>query len=236
LFARATKALPGHASLDSSITEVYLLHTPSHQALPSILDQGFDERFAGSNCGTLYGDGTYFAEDVAKTDQYAMCDREWGDSAVKDLHHKLYAQSYPHSGDVFYVLVCRVILGHQVRTDSNLAVQPNVFAGSDGANRRQLAVIPGSKPPTPYHSLLGTHYPRFREFVSFNSTYLYPEYLVAYHRVPPVTKTKPMPPPPARYLRPSADPVTMSDRHIEQLRIKLVQFYQKVRLLLPAPP
>jgi hypothetical protein len=79
-FARATKSLPGHLSLDSSINEVYLLHhTPSHQALPIILDQGFNERFAGSNCGTLYGAGSYFAEDVAKTDQYAMCDREWND-------------------------------------------------------------------------------------------------------------------------------------------------------------
>jgi hypothetical protein len=49
-----------------------------------------------------------------------MCDREWNDDAVKDLHRKLYAQSYPHPGDVFYVLVCRVILGHQVQTSPPL--------------------------------------------------------------------------------------------------------------------
>jgi hypothetical protein len=185
-----------HRSTEASTRSTYSTRPPTRPSPAfSIKDstRGLLARTAVLCTGTaptLYGD------------QYAICDREWGDIAVKDLHHKLYAQSYPHSGDVFYVLVCRVILGHQVQTDSNLAVQPGVFAGSDGANRRQLAVIPGSKPPTPYHSLLGTHYPRFREFVSFNSTYIYPEYLVAYHRVPPSTRTTPASPLQAPRLRP----------------------------------
>jgi hypothetical protein len=159
-----------------------------------------------------------------------MCDRKWGDSATTDLHHKLYSQSYPHPGDVFYVLLCRVILGHQVQTDSNNRVQPNVFAAG-GTIRRELAVIPGSKPPTPYHSLLGTHYPRFREFVSFNSTYLYPEYLVAYHRVPPTSAPKKtLSPPPASRLQPPRSTAATGGSNTAPL-------LQKPNLgLLPVPP
>eukprot|EP00935_MAST-01C_sp_MAST-1C-sp1_P002752 g2752.t1 len=178
-FAQASQGLPGGGSLEKELNEVYLMHTPSLGVLLGIVDGGFDERFAGSNCGTSYGAGTYFAEDSAKTDQYARCDLTYGAGDNRGLHRKLYSASYSHPGDVFYVLVCRVVLGHYIETTSTAQVQPGVFS-LDGRNRRQLAAIPGSNPPRPYHSLLGTAYPRFREFVSFNSNYLYPEYLIAY--------------------------------------------------------
>ena len=46
--------------------------------LPKIVDTGFTEHFAGMNFAS-YGDGVYFAEDIAKTDQYVERDPGWAD-------------------------------------------------------------------------------------------------------------------------------------------------------------
>ena len=54
-----------------------------------------------------------------------------------------------------------------------------------GTNAKELADIPGVTPATPYHSLLGTFFPRFREFIVFKPRYTRPLYLVAYHRGAP---------------------------------------------------
>jgi hypothetical protein len=60
-FCTTTGRLPGAAGMLRQANEVYLCHTPNPDALHSILEGGFNERFAGTNAGTAFGDGTYFA-------------------------------------------------------------------------------------------------------------------------------------------------------------------------------
>ena len=56
----------------------------------------------------------YLAEDVAKADQYAASDLQ--NDGSSELHRRLYGASNRHQGSVFYVLVCRTLLGYPART------------------------------------------------------------------------------------------------------------------------
>mmetsp|Transcript_66098 Transcript_66098/g.158113 ORF Transcript_66098/g.158113 Transcript_66098/m.158113 type:complete len:555 (+) Transcript_66098:63-1727(+) len=169
------------AQLNSDINEVYLSHGSKPDILLSILSGGLNERFSGG----LFGQGTYFAEDVAKNDQYCTADLKYGDHP--ELHKVLFDDlKLSHPGEpIFYVFICRVLLGHSIRTlDGNTSM--------DGGRRiwsspqRELAAIPGSQPPLLHHSLIaetGGKLKRFREFIVFHGERIYPEYLVAYQRV-----------------------------------------------------
>jgi hypothetical protein len=75
-----------------------------------------------------------------------------------------------------------VALGHQVNaTSTKHTNQPGVYS-LGGSNTKELANIPGLTPAQPYHSLLGTAFPRFRESIVFNSKYILPAFLIAYQR------------------------------------------------------
>jgi hypothetical protein len=106
--------LPPSQHLTPAASEVLLLHGTSAPVLLSVLKNGLNERFSGSNAGTAFGDGTYLAEDVGKTDQYGAPDVKYDKSS--ELHSRLYGNSYRHPGSVFYVLVCRALLGYPART------------------------------------------------------------------------------------------------------------------------
>ena len=95
-------------------SEAFCLHGTSAPMLLSLLKNGLNERYSGSNSGTAFGDGIYLAEDVAKSDQYSAPDVGYDKSC--DLHRRLYGKSYRHKGSIFYVLVCRVLLGYPART------------------------------------------------------------------------------------------------------------------------
>ena len=167
--------------------EAILLHGTSPDKLLSLLANGLNERFSGTNAGTAFGDGIYLAEDVGKTDQYVSADTSYNPSSK--LHKRLYGtNTCVHPGNVFYVLACRVALGHPVRTqetgqaaramDGGHAIFPVSF--------RELAPVPNVSPPIHYHSLIaerGGAIMRYREFVVFNGQYVYPEYLLAYQRL-----------------------------------------------------
>ena len=91
----------------------------------------------------------YLAEDVAKSDQYSAPDVGYDKSC--DLHRRLYGKSYRHKGSIFYVLVCRVLLGYPARTlesgkgsthmdmETGEPLFPHTF--------RELAHIPNVSPP-----------------------------------------------------------------------------------------
>merc|ERR1711998_691074 len=109
-------------------------------------------------------------------------------SNLKDLHERLYRKGNSHPGLVYYLIVCRMIMGHAVRTQSgsesalDLEHEQPVYAT---AQKRELAAIPGSRPQVHYHSLvaeLGGDVKRFREFVQFRDGRIYPEYILAYSR------------------------------------------------------
>jgi outer membrane protein assembly factor BamB len=68
--AAAVAALSESKALRPEVNEQLLLHGTSPDVLFSLLSNGLNERFSGTNAGTKFGDGIYFAEDVGKSDQY----------------------------------------------------------------------------------------------------------------------------------------------------------------------
>merc|ERR1712216_461037 len=83
--------------IDPCINEFYLFHGTSPAAAAAITEADFRLDLAGTNAGTLYGRGIYFAESATKSDEYAKQDgRGW----------------YP-------MLICRVTLGRLLYTDED---------------------------------------------------------------------------------------------------------------------
>ena len=50
----------------SDVNETFLMHGIPKQVLHDVLMNGLDERYAGANKGTLFGAGSYFAQDIEK--------------------------------------------------------------------------------------------------------------------------------------------------------------------------
>mmetsp|Transcript_41841 Transcript_41841/g.110297 ORF Transcript_41841/g.110297 Transcript_41841/m.110297 type:complete len:504 (-) Transcript_41841:291-1802(-) len=184
---QGVRDLPG--SLDADVREQMLLHGTKPDTLLAILANGPNERFSGG----LFGNGTYFGEDAAKIDQYTAIDAAFkrGGAWAAPLHSRLYGHGQPrHPGKVFYCLVCRVALGHFARTKEGAPFARScdgngpVFASA--TNTRELAAVGGVTPPIHFHSLVaetGQKISRFREFIVFHSEYVYPEFLLSFHRV-----------------------------------------------------
>jgi len=170
------------AELDSGINEVYLCHGSKPEILPAILSGGLNERYSGG----LFGNGTYLAEDVAKSNQYCTPDTRFG--AHPELHKILFeGTGFKHPGQLFYVFFCRALLGFRIRTQDGSKDLDNPGQSVWSSEQRELAVVKGSSPPVLHHCLLaetGGKLMRFREFVIYHGDRMYPEYLVAYRRTP----------------------------------------------------
>ena len=178
-------AMPGHTRPD--VNEAFLMHGTNAGVLLNILAGGLNERYAGTGAGAAYGEGIYLAEDAGKNDQYTKADLQHG--GEPELHHRLYARGAGHHpGTVFYILVCRVALGHQVRTKGSgkLAMSHDTNRPVFPISVRELDRVDGVSPDVLHHSLRAPDPKpadvRYREFVVFHSEYTYPEYLLAYQR------------------------------------------------------
>jgi hypothetical protein len=169
--------------VDSSLNEVFLLHGTKPEALHAVLANGPSEKFSDG----LFGQGAYFAENPCKNDQYVSKDATYhGNDMASDLHllHKALYRKVKHPGDVYYIILCRVVMGRYVRTQ-----QPPVDMDAGGSIwaslERELAQIPSTNPPIHYHALvaeLGAKIMRHREFLQYHHARIYPAYLIAYHR------------------------------------------------------
>jgi hypothetical protein len=85
------------------INEAYLFHGSSPAGALGIGETGFDLSMVGTNVGTMFGGGAYFAEACSKSDEYAQDDPTG-----------LFAGKYA-------LLLCRVLLGSTFRvTESNI--------------------------------------------------------------------------------------------------------------------
>jgi hypothetical protein len=178
-------SLPGQ--LRTNVNEAFLMHGTVPHVVLQIISKGMNERFAGAAAGTMFGQGSYLAEDAGKCDQYTMMDMQLNAGDASDLHKRLYSPSAPHPGKVFYILVCRVALGFHVRTQTNSKPFKSADTGQPvyPVNERELGPVPGiSAPAILHHSLLADvlHIMRYRELLVFHSDYIYPEYLLAYQR------------------------------------------------------
>ena len=178
-------SLPGQ--LRANVNEAFLMHGTVPHVVLQIISKGMNERYAGSAAGTMFGQGSYLAEDAGKCDQYTMMDMQLNAGDASDLHKRLYPPSVPHPGKVFYILVCRVALGFHVRTQNTQRPFKSAETGQPvfPVNERELGPVPGiSAPAILHHSLLADvlHSMRYRELLVFHSDYIYPEYLLGYQR------------------------------------------------------
>lgn len=178
--ASASDDMPGDPLLTTA-NEVRLLHGTRPQALYDILFEGMKLEHAGQG---LFGVGGYLCEHPGKADQYAIRDKHWigpefngNGRELRKLHERLY-EGVPHPRDVYYLLICKVILGRVDSTKdgrTSLADGHRVFTNGD-----RSALRPG------FNSLMaerGAMINRYREFVIFNEDQILVEYLVAYHRI-----------------------------------------------------
>jgi len=151
-----------HESIDRSVNEHFLLHGTSPDAAENIAENGFRLNLAGSNKGTMFGKGAYFAEQSSKADEYAVA----GSGAGTVLGFRGFEQQ----DDEYAFLFCRVACGdmyYALRSSEKEKFLPMLRDGDiDGVlGDRQAAV--GS----------------YREFVVFQRANISPEFRILYRRV-----------------------------------------------------
>lgn len=148
--------------LDQRLNEHYLFHGTSPDAAEHIAESGFRINLAGSNAGTMFGKGAYFAECVSKADEYA--------AAGAGVGHRFGLRGFSQKKDEFAILVCRVTCG-------------NMFRALRGSDKKEIIplvqeqVIDGVLGDR--EASVGT----YREFVVFKEAQIYPEYRVLYRRM-----------------------------------------------------
>jgi len=181
----ATSALP--PALDVANNEALLVHGTLSTWILTILADGFNERLSYRG---LPGRGSYLAEDPGKADQYTDEDREYAgpEAPLHELHKRLYRQGRPHPSSVRYMLICRVVLGHAIRSrDGFTSLDHRGDFGVYGNDEeRELAEIPGVSPRARFHAWVvesGGTVERCQEVVQFHADRIFPEYLLAYRRV-----------------------------------------------------
>jgi len=162
-FYDAYKTLP--PDLDGEINEVMLLHGTAPDTILKILSGGMNERYSGG----IFGHGIYFAEDSGKNDQYVTKDSSYDN--MSEIHKKMF-ETIKHPGNLYYLFLCRVVLGVPAVT-------------KDPCDKaRECEPISGTN--YLYHSLVaetGNCIARYREFIQYHGSRVYPEYLMAYQRV-----------------------------------------------------
>ena len=139
--------------LAQGLNEVHLFHGTKRAGLNAILSQGMDERVCVSG---LYGAGLYFAENSSKSDAYMS----------------------PAEDGLCDLLICRVLVG-----TSNVCA--HTFDKSNYARRRPPCVHGHylCSEHEPVDSILAAVPNQVREFVVYDRTRVYPEYLVKIRRV-----------------------------------------------------
>mmetsp|Transcript_132031 Transcript_132031/g.422482 ORF Transcript_132031/g.422482 Transcript_132031/m.422482 type:complete len:479 (+) Transcript_132031:61-1497(+) len=181
----ATSALP--PALDVANNEALLVHGTLNTWILTILADGFNERLSYHG---LFGRGSYLAEDPGKVDQYTDEDREYAgpEAPLHELHKRLYPQGRSHPSSVRYMFICRVVLGHAIRSrDGFMSLDHQADFDVDcNGEERELAEIPGVSPRARFHAWVvetGGAVERCQEVVQFHADRIFPEYLLAYRRV-----------------------------------------------------
>ena len=64
----------GADACNLAVNEAFLLHGLRTDVVAEVCSSGLNERLSGANAGSLFGEGTYLAEDIEKIDQYTGLD------------------------------------------------------------------------------------------------------------------------------------------------------------------
>ena len=184
--------------LDKSINEYHLWHGTSWNTVEIIKKYGLDPRV--SSVMGMFGGGCYFAEDSSKSNQYIPCPT-CGKGAIfraksEDCKCKPNLQEFP-------MVLCRVLLG-----DIHVVKKYDVdkYRGVDASRPVRR---PPNKPNSmeAYDSILGETQKngataasrkqrplQFREYITYDDSCSYPEYIITYKRRAQVQLSL-MPPP-----------------------------------------
>ncbi|CAK0878863.1 unnamed protein product [Prorocentrum cordatum] len=156
--------------LDESVNEWMLWHGTTIEGARGICEVDFKQKYAGTQTGSLYGKGIYFAESFTKADEYA------GPCGGPD----------DAEADLLVVLLCRVVGGRVHYTDQDT---PDPHFLSKSVVHGSYDSVLGDR-----EKLKGT----FREFIVYNNDQAYPEYIVMYRRryIDPAPDPKKAPPTP----------------------------------------
>uniref|UniRef100_A0A0G4FZ42 Poly [ADP-ribose] polymerase n=1 Tax=Chromera velia CCMP2878 TaxID=1169474 RepID=A0A0G4FZ42_9ALVE len=136
----------------ASATELWLWHGTSDEGVVAVSKDGFDPCRGGEATGSLYGRGTYFAENASKADLY---------SGPKNLRHR------KHSGRM-QLLLSLVFVGKRDRRVQPMDVVSQSNRPADGCDSITAAVR--AEGGAVDH----------REFVVFDSKLVVPVFVVTY--------------------------------------------------------
>jgi hypothetical protein len=170
----AVYKLPSGAQLDKKSNEHLLFHGTKMDAVSTLCNRGFDERVG--SLGGVFGSGCYFAENSSKSDEYVP------------------------AADKQYMFLCRVVLGTPFATPkihANLRRPPCLEGHFDSGppighpfGKRAPKVGGGPCGHDRFDSLMAptkemdsrAWLEKFREFVVYDHSQCYPEYLILYDR------------------------------------------------------
>jgi len=145
--------------LFANVNEVFLFHGTSAKSIEHIAHQGLDDRIAKDG---MLGSGIYFSENSSKSDEYI----------TPDAHHNC------------SVFLCRVLLGIPFVTMRNLEKirRPPCRNGDFGicGHSRADSVLAECKRTS---NNAGCLLERYREFVVYDRSHCYPEFLITFKRV-----------------------------------------------------
>ncbi len=156
LQAQVAHMLPAERILDPSINEFMLWHGTAHETAAILAQTGFDERMA--NLKGLYGGGSYFADAMCKSSQYAR---------------------QPNAQGEYCMLYCRVAMGASFctgATHENERRPPLNPGDPRGAGATFDSIFAESGVARQKQQL-------HNEFVCFRDYQIYPEFIVKFKRV-----------------------------------------------------
>ncbi|KAH9494574.1 hypothetical protein Btru_019890 [Bulinus truncatus] len=144
--------------LITEINEHYLFHGTREHLVETLTNRGLDCRTSSAKC--MYGKGIYMAESFTKADQYTDSDE----------------QRSPN-GTELYMLLIRAQLGNVCRfkdAKNGLCRPPCKHCSKDKCicDKQDL-----------YDSVMRDKKEKFREFVLYDNSQCYPEYLIIYKRL-----------------------------------------------------
>jgi len=158
--------------LDKNANEYYFFHGTSKEVTSKITTGGFDERF--SNDQGMFGGGIYFADNSSKSNQYVPCPTCGQGWVFAKSECKCAAKDVK---EPFKMIISRVVIG-----DAFICKEYK----DDLFKSKREAPLKDQK--THYDSVVGETVAnggtvlKFREYIVYERTQSYPEFVVTYQR------------------------------------------------------
>jgi len=170
--------------LDKTCNEFYFFHGTSRDIIEKILYNGFDSRFASREA--MFGGGLYFAENSSKSNQYVSCPN-CKNGAINRPRCNCQKEDVTSDYQLLFTRVClgnpyicRVYEDKFFKQSSGEEIYdpiPKVGCSLDDHQNRHHSVLAESESDGAYTNL------RLREFIVYDRSQTYPEYIINYKRM-----------------------------------------------------